>query len=69
MFELLALVISGVVLYMFGVSRISLMVIAAILLISFIFISTLSFLFTYGLWFLLAYLVYYYFFQYKKDKS
>jgi len=69
MFELFALLMSAFVLFMFGVSVVSLMVIAAIMILSFILISTLSFIFKFGFWILLAYLIYYYFFQYNKDKS
>ncbi|TEW49015.1 hypothetical protein [Psychromonas algicola] len=69
MFELFALLMSAFVLFMFGVSVMSLMVIAAIMILSFILISTLSFIFKFGFWILLAYLIYYYFFQYNKDKS
>lgn len=68
MFELLALLMSAFVLFMFGVSVLSLMVIAAIMIVSFILVSTLSFIFQFGFWILLAYLVYYYFFQYNKEK-
>ena len=69
MFELLALLMSAFVLFMFGVSVLSLMVIAAIMMLSFILVSTLSFIFKFGFWILLAYLIYYYFFQYNKEKS
>lgn len=69
MYELIALLVSAFVLFMFGVSVMSLMVIAAIMLLSFILISTLSFIFKFGFWILLAYLIYYYFFRYNKDKS
>jgi len=69
MFELLALLMSAFVLFMFGVSILSLMVIAGIMIVSFIVLGALSFLFKFGIWILLAYLIYYYFFQYKdKDK-
>jgi len=68
MFELLALLMSAFVLFMFGVSILSLMVIAAIMIVSFIIIGALSFLLKFGIWILLAYLGYYYFFQYNKDK-
>jgi len=69
MFELFALLMSAFVLFMFGVSVVSLMAIAVIMILSFILISTLSFIFKFGFWILLAYLIYYYFFQYNKDKS
>jgi len=69
MFELLALLMSGFVLFMFGVSIISLVVITIILILSFILISTFSFLLKFGIWILLAYLIYYYFFQHNKEKS
>tara|TARA_R110001583_G_scaffold59777_3_gene177653 strand:- start:2202 stop:2387 length:186 start_codon:yes stop_codon:yes gene_type:complete len=59
---------SAFVLFMFGVSFLSIMVIAAIIIFSFIIIGALSFLFKFGIWILLAYLIYYYFFQYNKDK-
>jgi len=60
---------SAFVLFMFGVSILSLMVIAGIMIVSFIVLGALSFLFKFGIWILLAYLIYYYFFQYKdKDK-
>lgn len=68
MFELLALLMSAFVLFMFGISALSLMVIAVIMVSSFILLSTVSFLFKFGFWILLAYLVYYYFFKYNKDK-
>jgi|GEM_PF-2377015 len=68
MFELLALLMSAFVLFMFGVSFLSIMVIAAIIIFSFIIIGALSLLFKFGIWILLAYLIYYYFFQYNKDK-
>jgi len=69
MFELLALLMSAFVLFMFGVSVLSLIVIAAIMLLSFILISTLSFLFKFGFWILLAYLIYYYFFRHDKGQQ
>ena len=69
MFELFALLMSAFVLFMFGISVMSLMVIAAIMILSFILISTLSLIFKFGFWILLAYLIYYYFFKYSKDKS
>jgi len=69
MFELFALLMSAFVLFMFGVSVVSLMAIAAIMILSFILISTLSFIFKFGFWILLAYLIYYYFFKYNKGNS
>jgi len=69
MFELLALLMSAFVLFMFGVSIVSLMVIAAIMIVSFILISTLSFIFKFGFWIILAYIVYYYLFQHNKEKD
>lgn len=68
MFELFALLMSAFILFMFGVSLLSLIVIAIIMLLSFVLVSTLSFLFKFGIWILLAYLIYYYFFKYNKDK-
>ncbi|GLS89708.1 hypothetical protein GCM10007916_07750 [Psychromonas marina] len=65
MFELAALLLSGFVLFMFGISAISLSVIALILVLSFILLSTVSFVFKFGFWILLAIGLYYYFF--KKD--
>ena len=69
MFELLALLMSAFVLFMFGVSILSLMVIAGIIIASFIVLGALSFLLKFGIWILLAYLIYYYFFQYKNNKD
>lgn len=68
MFELFALLMSAFILFMFGVSVLSLMVIAIIMILSFILVSTLSFIFKFGIWILLAYLIYYFFFKYDKDK-
>jgi len=69
MFELAALLLSAFVLFMFGVSAISLGVIAAILVFSFIFLSTISFIFKFGFWILLAIGLYYYFFKGDNHKS
>ena len=60
MFELAALLISAFVLFMFGVSVLSLTVIGLILLITFILLTTLSFIFKFGFWILLALVIYYY---------
>jgi len=68
MFEFGALLLSAFVLFMFGVSVISLSVIAVIMVLSFILISTLSFVFKFGVWILLAFAIYY-FFKNKKDLS
>lgn len=68
MFELLALLMSAFVLFMFGISILSIGVIAFIMIACFILIGALSFLFKFGVWILIAYLIYYYFFQSKKDK-
>jgi len=67
MFELGALLLSAFILFMFGVSTISLVVIAVIMIVSFILISTLSFLFKFGFWILVAFIVYYYFFNNNRD--
>ncbi|MEL0660199.1 hypothetical protein V6255_13760 [Psychromonas arctica] len=69
MFELLALLMSAFVLFMFGISILSLGVIAFIMIACFIFIGALSFILKFGIWILAAYLIYYYFFQHNKDKS
>ena len=66
MLELGALLLSAFILFMFGVSAISLVVIALIMIISFLLISTLSFLFKFGFWILVAFIVYY-FFNNKRD--
>jgi hypothetical protein len=68
MFELLALLMSAFVLFMFGVSILSLGVIALIMIVCFILLGALSFVLKFGIWILLAYVIYYYFFQYNKDK-
>ena len=68
MFELLALLMSAFVLFMFGISILSLGVIAVIMILCFILLGAFSFLLKFGVWILLAYLIYYYFFQYNKDK-
>jgi len=67
MFELGALLLSAVVLFMFGLSVISLTVIAVIMILSFILLSTLSLLFKFGFWILLAVGIYYYFFAQNKE--
>lgn len=61
MFELVALLLSAFILFMFGVSAISLVVIALILIFSVILLSTVSFIFKFGFWILLAIGLYYYF--------
>lgn len=67
MFELGALLLSAFILFMFGVSTISIAVIALIMIVSFILLSTLSFLFKFGFWILAAGIVYYYLFNKKRD--
>ena len=69
MFELLALLMSAFVLFMFGISILSLGVIALIMIVFFILLGALSFVLKFGIWILLAYVIYYYFFQYNKDKQ
>ena len=61
-----ALVLSGFILYIFGVSIVSISVIAVVMLICFLLLSTLSFLFKFGFWILIAYVIYHFFF--KKEK-
>jgi len=61
-----ALVLSGFILFMFGVSIASISVIAVVMLVCFLLLSTLSFLFKFGFWILIAYLIYHFFF--KKEK-
>ena len=69
MFELAALLLSAFILFMFGISLISLTVIAFILIISFILLSTISFIFKFGVWILLAVGIYCYFFKKNNNKS
>ncbi|MEG3756052.1 hypothetical protein [Psychromonas arctica] len=69
MFELFALLMSAFVLFMFGISVLSLVVIAVIMIACFILVGALSFLFKFGVWILLGYLIYYYFFKHDKEKS
>jgi len=61
-----ALVLSGFILFMFGVSTTSISVIAAVILVCFLLLNTISFLFKFGFWILIVYLVYHFFF--KKEK-
>ena len=61
MIELAVLLLSAFILFMFGISVISLSVIGLILVLSFILISTISFVFKFGIWILLAIGLYYYF--------
>ncbi|MGJ8580688.1 MAG: hypothetical protein ACSHWR_00080 [Psychromonas sp.] len=68
MFELLALLMSAFILFMFGISILSLGVIAAIMIASFIILGALSFFLKFGIWILIAYLIYYYFFREDKEK-
>ncbi|MDN2664361.1 hypothetical protein [Psychromonas sp. 14N.309.X.WAT.B.A12] len=68
MFELFALLMSAFVLFMFGISVLSLAVIAVIMIACFILVGALSFLFKFGIWILLGYLIYYYFFKHDKEK-
>ena len=65
MFELGALLLSAFVLFMFGISAISITVIAVIMLLSFILLNTLSFIFKFGFWILLAVVIYYFVFKKK----
>jgi len=69
MLELAVLLLSAFILFMFGISVISLSVIGLILVLSFILISTLSFVFKFGIWILLAIGLYYYFFKKDGDKE
>jgi len=69
MFELFALLMSAFVLFMFGISVLSLVVIAVIMIACFILVGALSFIFKFGIWILLGYLIYYYFFKHDKEKS
>lgn len=64
MFELGALLLSAGVLFMFGLSVMSLTV---IVILSFILLSTLSLIFKFGFWILLAVGIYYYFFKQNKE--
>jgi len=66
MLILAALLLSAVVLFMFGVSVISLTVIAVIMIISFVLLSALSLIFKFGFWLLFAFLIYHYFFKHNK---
>ncbi len=68
MFELGALLLSAFILFMFGVSALSMGLIAAILLLSFVLLTTISFIFKFGFWILLAVIIYYYFFVQNKDQ-
>ena len=63
MFELAALLLSAFVLFMFGVSVLSLAVIAVIMILSFILLNTLSFIFKFGFWILIAIVLYYFLFK------
>lgn len=66
MLELAALLLSAFVLFMFGISALSITVIAVIMILSFILLSTLSFIFKFGFWILFAVVIYYLVF--KKNK-
>ncbi len=63
MFELAALLLSAFVLFMFGISAMSITVIAVIMILSFILLNTLSFIFKFGFWILLAVVLYYFLFK------
>ncbi len=65
MLELAALLVCAFILFIFGVSTISIMMITVIMLISFILLSTLSFIFKFGFWILLAVVIYYFVVQKK----
>jgi hypothetical protein len=67
MFELSALLLSAFILFLFGVSVMSLTVIAAILLLSFILLNTLSLIFKFGFWILLSIAIYYFFTRNKES--
>jgi len=60
MLELSALLLCALVLFMFGISVISLTVIAFIMILSFIVMTTLTFIFKFGFWILLAIILYYF---------
>lgn len=67
MIELSALLLSAFILFLFGVSVMSLTVIAAILLLSFILLNTLSLIFKFGFWILLSIVIYYFFTRSKES--
>jgi len=63
MIEFGALLFSAFILFMFGISFLSLAVISIVMVLSFILISTLSIFFKFGFWILLALILYYCFFK------
>ena len=65
MLELAALLLSAFILFMFGISAMSVTVIAVIMILSFILLNTLSFIFKFGFWILLAVVLYYFLFKKK----
>ena len=67
MVELAALLLCAFILFMFGASVVSITVIAIIMVLSFLLMSTLSFIFKFGFWILVAIVIYYSLFN--KDKK
>ena len=63
MLELAALLLCAFVLFIFGISAMSITVIAVIMILSFILLNTLSFIFKFGFWILLAVVIYYFLFK------
>ncbi len=66
MLELAALLLCALLLFLFGISAMSIIAITLIMLISFILLSTLSFVFKFGFWILLAVVLYYFVVQKNK---
>lgn len=69
MFEIGALLLSGFILFVFGVSLFSLTVIAGVLVVSFLLLSVLSIFFKFGFWLLIAIGLYYFLSNKKKKQS
>ena len=69
MLELAALLLSAFILFMLGVSVVSLTVVAVIMIASFLLLSTLSFIFKFGFWLLLAIFIYSYFLKNDKENQ
>ncbi|WP_354625416.1 hypothetical protein [Psychromonas sp. MME2] len=68
MFELGALLLSAFILFMFGLSTISLICIGAIIILSFILLNTIAFIFKFAFWIILAMIIYYLFFNKERDQ-
>jgi hypothetical protein len=66
MLELAAVLLCAVIFFLFGVSVTSITMVAAIMVLTFILLSTLSFIFKFGFWILVAVAIYY--LLIKKDK-